>query len=250
MDAKTGNVFGLRIDENLQLIGAVEKYVSILEIPFCNVTGFGEIEWIIFADEASEPLRRLQGPFQLIDLKGRCRYAGNILLSEFVCTISRHTDNGIQVLGGKLVDAEIRFLELTFTPLLLLEDDAKDSSQKDRKAVETPIEKKVSLAVKEEKQSDTSMDKRWANAVAESKRILEATSQRSNSELEIRPKLGDAVIHRQFGECRVLRIDDDHITLRKPDGRGVQLGLSILKFTSVAEDGKSRVYQVQVKPRS
>ncbi len=66
---------------------------------------------------------------------------------------------------------------------------------------------------------------------------------------EVPPKTGDIVNHRQFGECTVVRLGDDHITLRKPDRRNVQLGLPILRFFREGEEDGHTVFRVEIKPR-
>jgi hypothetical protein len=59
--------------------------------------------------------------------------------------------------------------------------------------------------------------------------------------------VGDRVLHRQFGECAVVKMTDEHILLQKSDGRVVQLGLSVLRFDPAEPDGGRNRWTVSVK---
>ncbi len=108
---------GIRFEAGAIVPAIVEEAVSECSFSFCDVTGFGRLKWMELAGASKGETIRFEGPLQLIDLKGRLRCAGGVILSDFVCTVSRHTDNGIQILGGELKQAEIQFAELTFLPL-------------------------------------------------------------------------------------------------------------------------------------
>jgi hypothetical protein len=76
---------------------------------------------------------------------------------------------------------------------------------------------------------------------------LEAFPDSFDDITDVRPELGDIVNHKQFGKCTVSRIDDDHITLKKPNGRHVPLGLQILVFKKVGDAEGKRVFDVDVQ---
>ena len=105
-DSKTK---GIRLEAGLELQAAVEATAVKLNLPFCDVAGFGELEWVELAGATEGETVFLQGPFQLVDLKGRVRLAGDTALVDMVCTLTRHTDNGIQTVGGILQRAKTVF---------------------------------------------------------------------------------------------------------------------------------------------
>jgi predicted DNA-binding protein with PD1-like motif len=269
------SVYGLVIEQGEIIPKALEITSKPLLSDFVDVNGFGELGWVeVTHDKNDEKTIRFSGPLQLISLRGRIRRAGNLVISDFVCCVSRETDNGIQVLGGRMTKAQVNHLEVTLTPLLSQEDLAGERSlsqedlagersegvevlpkpaspvvvtspEKAKQVAEVSLFQKPPAAKVEKKPV---MDERWAKAVVESRRI-EDEADFLDEASDARPRQGDVVNHKQFGECSVSMISDDHITLRKPDGRNVQLGLQILNFKRVGHrDGKD-VFDVQVAVR-
>ncbi len=243
---------GIRLEEGLELRSAVLEYAVKLELSFCDVAGFGELEWVELSGAAEGETTFLEGPFQLIDLKGRVRLAANTALLDLFCTLSRHTDNGIQLLGGKLERAKIIFAELSFVPLTLaqkvspeLAEPIKPNSPKlvsDSSRPDHPI--KSLTPPPPTAPSSPGTDNRWAKAIAESDRVQQQAQKETRSDLV--PSRGDIVNHLQFGRCTVVRVGDDHITLRKPNNRNVQLGIAILDFTLAGKEDKKSVFNVKV----
>ena len=253
---------GIRYEGPEKLTAIIGECVRRHALEFCDVSGFGELQWIELESTGKGGKRHFSGPFQLVSLRGRLRVAGEVLISDFMCTVARDTDNGIQLLGGVLTEAEIGYLELTFSPLAASEigQPASDTRSYGKPLVEgSELDNKAETeqmgtwrepgqAASKKKSGD--LDERWTQAIAESNRIRKTAGDEEGDTLDERPELGDVIMHRQFGRCTVTRIGDSHITLRKPDSRQVQLGLSILKFTRDEddEDGKP-VYSVTVRPR-
>ena len=239
---------GMRWEAGATLPSALEKAFRELSFSFCDITGFGELNWVALDVGGNEEPRFFEGPLQLIDLKGRLRQAGDVLLSEFVCTVSRLTDNGIQILGGKLKEAEVSFLELTFTPLSQGENTVGEVHNGEPAQPDRPHQPETNR-VNDKSGEKGALPERWAKAVLESKRIERESELLDDGASDVRPDRGDIVHHLQFGECKVTRISDDHVTLKKPDGRHVQLGLPILKFTPSGEQQGKKVYRVEVRAR-
>ncbi len=244
---------GIRLETGAMLPEGAQNVASELSLSFCDVTGFGVVEWVELAGTSDGDTIRLEGPFQLIDLKGRIRLAGDVVLSDFVCTISRHTDNGIQLLGGTLKRAEIRFVELTFLPLAVDTNDTADAPVKEPKHTvgRASVAKSEKPPSRSKPQDSANVDARWGKAIAESDRVQRRAEERGDllEKEEVQPSRGDIVNHRQFGKCTVVRVGDDHVTLRKPDRRNVQLGLAIVTFTRDGEEEGKPVYSVKIKPR-
>lgn len=241
---------GLRLEQGVDLPAAFESAATQLEIEFCDVSAFGELEWVELLAAGTEDAQRLRGPLDLLDLKGRLRRAGEVVLADYVCTVSQATDSGIELLGGKLIAAQTVFVEVALIDL--------DAAEVEPPEVEPPEVEPVEVELRTETVAEPApaaepappISGRWAEALAESKRQARRAKERGwdwdSDQEELRPSRGDIVDHRQFGRCTVVRVGDEHISLRKPDGRVVQLGLSILDFTATgAEDGKV-VYDVKV----
>lgn len=269
-DCKT---LGIRLEDGVSLPLDVEELAESCDLLFCDVTGFGELEWVELAMDAhATSVQRFDGPLQLVQLNGRLRLTGTVVLSDFVCTLSRQTDNGIQLLGGRLHRAEASYVELAFSPLAPFEPEKntvkaappprdvptkelhRSSSQppSPRREVEIPAvaPSPPSPAARELNRAPAALDDRWAKAVLESNRAQENPAfLNDEDDMEISPKRGDIVHHAQFGECRVSRIDDDHITLRKPDGRNVPLGLTVLNFISMGKQDGKDVFRVKIGKR-
>jgi predicted DNA-binding protein with PD1-like motif len=218
------------LEAGAEVRASVEALAKEHAFLFADVTGFGELESVELAGPGEGGTIALKGPFQLLDLKGRIRRAGDVVLFDLVCTLARATDNGIQLLGGKLLRGRTIFLELTLHPL-------------HPAAPEKPAPQPAAPPPKTGAAPAGQQD-RWARAIAESERVERAFPE--TSPLDQIPRRGDLVNHRQFGQCTVIRVSDDHITLRNPDRRNVQLGLSILRFTRAGGDGDRRVFDVEV----
>jgi len=229
-------VRALRLESGSLLPAAAEAAAG--SMGFCDVRGFGELHWVELQPAAGEP-RRLRGPLDLLGLQGRLRRAGEVVLSDWVCTVSRETDNGIEVVGGRLIAAECSFAEVSLTPL------EETGGPAARGAGSEPADPPAQAAVTPARPAPPATA-RFAEALAESRRQEARASDWDDGE-EVRPARGDLVNHLQFGRCTVIKIDDDHITLRKPEGRTVQLGLPVLVFTQVGSEGSARIFDVRVR---
>jgi len=238
----------LRLDVGAELPAAAEAAAADLGFAFCEVTGFGELEWIEISRAGAPKPERIEGPLHLLDLKGRIRRAGDLALSDFLCTVAAGGDIGTRLESGRLVRAAVGFVELSLTPLVAAGTGARQEAAAPRPdpAEEFPPRPEASP------KPASPLSERWSEAIAESLRQERIARKRGwddeDGEIEQRPERGDVVHHRQFGRCRVIKVDDDHISLRKGDGRVVQLGLAVLRFSrrgAVGEDGRSE-YDVEV----
>jgi hypothetical protein len=236
------------LESEAVLPAAIEAAAAELGLEFCDISGFGELQWVELKTAGVERPIRFEGPLDLLQLKGRLRRAGDVTLSDYTCTVARATDNGIELLGGQLVAAGSAFVELGFAQLVAVES-AGRSPALSAADEPSPAGEPASRVGDKTAGAETLADK-WADALAESKRQERLAREQglswdSDAE-EVRPSLGDIVNHRQFGQCKVVRLDDEHISLRKPDGRVVQLGLAILKFDPRGELEGKPVFDVVV----
>jgi predicted DNA-binding protein with PD1-like motif len=238
----------VRFESGAILPAAAEAAAADEALGFCDVRGFGELNWVELQPTAGGT-RRLRGPLDLLGLQGRLRRAGDVVLSDWICTVSRETDNGIEVIGGRLVAAECSFAEVSLTPLTAVACESGKRPDDGPAATSSPVEARPEARPAASAPSPAApapAAAMFAEAIAESRR-QEASAPDWDREDEVRPSRGDVVNHLQFGRCKVLRIDDDHVTLRKPDGRTVQLGLPVLSFRAVDTEGPGRAFDVRIR---
>jgi len=246
---RAAELLALRLENDVALPGAILDAARRAELAFADVCGFGALDWVELVK--GEGVARLAGPFDLLDLKGRIRRVGELDLAEFVVTLSRHTDAGLEVLGGRLVRASARFVELRFEPLSALPAASAQpiAPQPGPPQTPAPAPQREAASPRVEK---IALGEKWAEALAESKRLEKSGTAAArlwedDEAAAVVPKRGDVVNHRQFGRCVVAKIDDDHVFLKKPDGRIVQLGLPILAFAIRGAEGDATVFDVQVR---
>jgi predicted DNA-binding protein with PD1-like motif len=247
-------LLAFRLENDVALPDAILDAARRADLAFADVCGFGALEWVEIVK--GEGVTRLVGPFDLLDLKGRIRRVGELDLAEFVVTLSRHTDAGLEVLGGRLARASARFVEVRFEPLsafgaaVSVQTGAAQASP-----VATPpvaVAQEASPPPPPPRVERIALGEKWAEALAESKRLEKSGTAAArlwedDEAAAVVPSRGDVVNHRQFGRCVVAKIDDDHVFLKKPDGRIVQLGLPILSFSIHGAEGDATVFDVQVR---
>jgi hypothetical protein len=234
----------MRLEAGAILPDAVERAAEAIGMTFGDAIGFGRLRWVeLTFGDGRAPLR-VKGPLELLDLKARIRRAGDARLADYVCTLARLTDSGVEVVGGGLARAEAEYVELRFTPLAVASLETADAARPEPQPAR-PLRDPAPLAAEPAAPKAPVLDDRWAAALAESRRAERLAAIEAHD--ATRPERGDVVNHRQFGRCAVVKIDDDHVSLRKPDGRVVQLGLSILKFTPAGREDKHQIFDVEVQ---
>ncbi|MBN2714851.1 MAG: hypothetical protein JXX14_03285 [Deltaproteobacteria bacterium] len=226
-------VLAKTIETQVSIPASLDDAATSLNLDFCDVNGFGNLKWAEILDSAGSQVH-IEGPIDLLSIRGRVRHAGQVTVSDYRVLLAKHTDNGIQVVGGKLTGGVATLLELAFTPLMSAETvrNVAANTYLGKKAAEKNVK-----------------EQSWASAMNLSA-ALEKKGRNAqlwdNEPVKI-PSVGDIVKHRQFGDCTVVKIDDEHVTIQKPDGRVVQLGLRILTFTPIDEDGGRTLWDASVK---
>lgn len=221
------------IDSRVVVPGAIDEAALSFHLSFCDITGFGNFEWAEIEDSAGSALR-LEGPLDLLSLRGRLRHAGAVTVSDYRVLFAMLTDDGLSVVGGRLVGGEATLLELAFSPLQIAQPagSISASTYRGKRAAEKAGKEKawataMDLSSALEKKGDSAH--LWEEAPA------------------AQPAQGDVVKHQHFGDCTVVKVGDEHISLQKPDGRIVQLGLRILSFTLRQTEGNKTLWDVSIK---
>lgn len=233
--------------ENTTIPIAIEAAAADLQLPFCDVSGFGTLNSVEIAkNNSGDDTISIPGPLNLLQLTGRIRRIGDIVISEFMVILSKIDHGEIQMLGGRLMGGTASTLEVSFTPLFSVDDATQDKKSFSVALPQAPPEQ-PDLEEKERETIPVIETDQWAKALEESRK---QERQARAARLEVKeapvPSLGDIVNHRQFGECKVVKLTDDHIALRKPNGRIVQLGLTILHFAEVGSQNGTPLWDVQI----
>lgn len=162
--------------------------------------------------------RTVAGPLELLQITGRVEQKGGRLEPELRVVASRDMDTGLEVVGGVVISAKMESGLLRLT---------RHVAAVRGKAIASPA-----MA--------------WSAVAAASAELGEPTF----AESEEPPQVGDIVDHPRFGACTVVKIDDQHLRIRRQEGRVISLGLALLTFSSKGErsDGK-RVFAVKVDPK-
>lgn len=159
--------------------------------------------------------RTVAGPLELLHVTGRVEQRGARLEPELRVVASRDMDTGLEVVGGVLLGAKLEAATLRVSRHV--------SSIKAR----APASPAAS----------------WSAVAAASAE----QSEREFIESEEPPRVGDIVEHPQFGPCKVVSIGDQHIKVRRKQGRVISLGLAVLSFSLKGEKSDGvRVWAVRV----
>jgi len=226
-------VFAKTLETQVPIPKSLDDAAISFRLEFCDVRGFGNLKWVEILDTAGNVVR-LDGPLDLLSVNGRVRHAGSVTVSDYRILVALRSDDGIRVVGGQLKRGEATLLELSFTPL--------QTGETVRTAASNTYMGKRTAEKSGKAQA-------WAKAMELSSALEKKGkgAQMWAEESSRTPEIGDVVKHRQFGDCTVVKLDDEHVTIQKPDGRVVQLGLRIMQFIPVHEDGDRTLWEASVR---
>ncbi|MBN2804661.1 MAG: hypothetical protein JXR91_16320 [Deltaproteobacteria bacterium] len=216
----------------------ISEAVRHKELNYCNIYGFGTFNSAVIEDAKGNTIE-LKGPVDAILINGRLKKADKSVDIELRCIFATTTFNGQVVTGGRLIDGEASQLEITFTPL--------DIADGDFTTVNNTVEHSANHSPMATMTPKQAASDKWSRAVEVSQKTQKIFSNPNDDNDEALPRQGDIVDHRQFGECKVIKISDDHISLQKPNGRIVQLGLKILKFYIDDTKNGKNIWKLQVR---
>ena len=57
---------------------------------------------------------------------------------------------------------------------------------------------------------------------------------------------GDLLIHPRFGRCKVIKVADDKLKVRRPTGAFIDLHMRVCTFTRLPDEEGRRVFDVRI----
>jgi predicted DNA-binding protein with PD1-like motif len=164
---------------------------------------------------------RVPGPLELLQLVGSAELLGRRLAIDVRAVACRPGQSPAEVFGGVVDDVVFERAVLRITTL-------------------TGAIEPVTVQPEAASQGGASS---WASVAAAS-----AEMRASQLTADDRPpRAGDLVDHPTFGRVKVVKMDDEHLRVRREGGRTISLGLSRIQLTLTGEksDGK-HVYKLEV----
>jgi predicted DNA-binding protein with PD1-like motif len=235
-----------------RLIGSLDRGVDILEgilescrksnVRAAEVRAFGALEEALLGehDQVGKVLRtprRFVAALEILQLSGSvCELDGRLHLQAHA-TLSRERDNGIEVLGGRLLGGRVFGVEFVVESF----DDV--SLVRERDARTGLVRWSAGGAVS----SAAPASSAWQEvAAASTDRLERDATQKAAIAQEIVVRAGDFVEHPKFGRCRVERVEGEQefISARMANQRLVRLSLEVLELVPAGSEGDGQVFRV------
>jgi predicted DNA-binding protein with PD1-like motif len=218
--------------------------------------------------------RRFEGGLELLQLSGNLSSSEGDLVLEARAHLARATDNGVQVLGGRLVDAVAHAVEFRVecyddlglrreaddaTGLRLWRGDRLDTrAAPPRPSAPRDERPGVSWAAAAQASSERvappSVERRRAAGPSGALPFVPdpiPSRKKADDDLDVHsPERGDWVDHKQFGLCRVENLaEDGGLLIRLETGRRKLIKLDFLDVLPPREDGNKKIYPLRPKRR-
>ncbi len=280
-----------RVEAGESVVSALVHMARAREVTTAWVSATGSLRSIVldFTDLASggrtDP-RPFGGGLELLSLSGNLSSAGGELVLEATAQVARLTDNGVEVLGGHLVDAVAHAVELRvecYDDLglrrevdgalgLALWRGESTAAREDapRRAPPAPpppaqpsgVSWALAAQVSAEREAGPAIERRRPSAPSAPMAggaplpfvpdPLPARKRTGDDEPTgaHSPERGDFVDHKQFGLCRVEKVSDDGgLVIRLETGRRKLIKLDVLDVLDPREEGGKRVYPLRPRRR-
>lgn len=210
-------------EDLLQALTAIE--------PECwlQANGFVEGVEIKLPGEATDLTRTLRGRLALLSLQGPSQ-------GPWMATFARHTDVGMELLGGQLLRARSQGV-LLFVQPAVSQQVPRDPEPR-REIVAPPAARPSPVPAASAPIS--TQPRTWADVAAAS----EAAEDEESDEL---PQRGDLVDHFAFGLCEVLKANGDRLLIRdvKGPGRNREIAVSALRVMPPRTQNGKRCFRLQ-----
>lgn len=274
-----------RIEAGESVVAAVCHMAREHDVTTGWVSATGSLRSVVldFVDVESggrTPPRSFDGALELLSFTGNLSSAGGELVLDGSAHVSRLTDNGVEVLGGHLVDAVAHAVELRVecfddlglrreldeaTGLALWRGEAsRASAAAPRPEPAGPSGVSWAMAARASADRDSAPPvERRGPAAKEGPRRAGASLPFAPEPLPARKRAGadtssesyslergDFVDHKQFGRCRVERLSEDGgLVIRLETGRRKLIKLDVLDVLPPREEGGKRIYPLRPRRR-
>jgi len=223
------------------------------------LSALGAFEWVELCEydqekKAYRPPYRFSTPCEILSLTGNLSERDGKPFWHLHAALSRETDNGVQVVGGHLLDGSVFscevFIECFEEPLLRREHDPDTglSLWVGTEAVE-PVSAGRDSAPRA-KTGGAAVS--WAHVAAASAPSPAPLPPRKRVDRSDQPilEIGDWVDHKQFGVCRVDGEDGEGATLiRMANGARKAIRLDFMDILPPRFDGERRTYPLSPRKR-
>jgi predicted DNA-binding protein with PD1-like motif len=288
-ESRRRRVFIGRIEAGERVVAALVRAAREHEVTTAWVTATGSLQSVELAFTDFErggrtETRAFGGGLELLTLAGSLSSSGGELVVEANTHVARLTDNGVEVLGGHLVDAVAHSVELRIecmddlglrrerddaTGLDLWRGEAGAGEGAARRAPAASPVTSPAPGVSWAMAAQTSAERETAPAVDRRRPPPQGPS-RSTAPLPFvpdplparkrpsddddsntrTPERGDYVDHKQFGLCRVEKVGDDGgLVIRLETGRRKLIKLDVLDVLDPREDGGKRIFPLRPRRR-
>lgn len=267
LEARRVRRYVLRLDDGAVLPDALETALSAARVRRATLRGAGELRSVELAAGEDGAPRAFEGALELLALEGRFDASAGPGVEARV-QVARETEAGLQLVGGRLLEAVARDVELEVEGLEDLEEVRGLAALEKGRAVRRERERDAAPA--------PDPGSPWA-AVAEASAAVEAPPpepaprrprrrpaadlpplmrpdpipekrrQEASAPLTTEtPERGDHVEHRQFGLCRVDG-EDAHggLVIRLPSGRRKTINLDYLEVLPPRTGADGRIFPLR-----
>lgn len=280
----------VRLDRGEELVETLEGLARREDFGAAWVRGIGSLAWVELdrhdqARKKPEPPQRFDTACELLTLEGSLARTGDAPRALLHATIARRTDNGVDVIGGRMRAAGVFAVELViehFADLALSRtpDDATGLALFAGEGEAPPRPAKwTAPAVHEDEEEEApappSSGVSWADVAAvsaappvhEPPRRARSTpsaepafraslpDRRAPAEDvydddELQPQKGDFIDHRQFGLCKIDREDEEGgLIIRLPSGIRKTIKLDFMEVGRPRMEGTRRVFPIRPRRR-
>jgi predicted DNA-binding protein with PD1-like motif len=264
----------VRLERGEDLVRAIETLAQREGVRAGWVRGVGSLSWVELdrhdqTRRGPEPPQRFDIPCDILTLEGSLAMTGDAIRATLFATLARRTDNGVDVLGGRVRAGLVFHAELVIEAF----DDLVLSRQHDDRTgltlwVGTEEERDVEAdrTIDDEPETQLAPKVSWADVAAvsaappapPSKRTppdrSSAHDRRRRAEEEFLsaplPGRGDFIDHMQFGVCKVDREDEEGgLVVRLPSGVRKTIRLDFMDVGAPRHENERRIFPVRPRRR-
>jgi predicted DNA-binding protein with PD1-like motif len=252
-----------RLDRGADLLEQLNEVCRVHEVRAGEVRASGAVEEAILVEwdqrgRSARAPRHFAASLELVSLTGHVAERDGRPTVQAHASLSRERDNGIELLGGRLLAARVfacEFVIDAFDDLRLVRQD--DAATGLALLSVTAQAAPVSIVVDEPSATEklprpafeAPARTDWKDVVAASERRVEAAKVTEVAvevaQTEVQAKTGDLIEHPKFGRCVVERIDGDYefVTARLRNQRLIRLSLDVLTLIPIGQESGHNLFR-------